>query len=75
MAAAGIQYVKNGPGFVLHKVHGDWEGRCSAWYDKNGNIVDAEQIINVHDIRLVKTNGRIWNELQKIGSFFASAGS
>ena len=56
-------------GYVLHKVTGYWSGRCSAWYDVDGNMLDAEQYIGhwIERTRPVKRNGPLWKALQVIG--------
>lgn len=53
-------------GYVLHKITGYWSGRCSAWFDKEGKLLAAEQFRG--DIAYpVKVGGPMWNELRRIG--------
>ena len=59
-------------GFALHKVTPPtFKGRCSAWFDADGNLLDAEQIIPRSDgnetERSVKRGGPIWEYLQGVG--------
>jgi len=59
------QYFPDG-GFVIHRIQGKFKGRASAWYNKDGIIIDCEQIINNVE-RKIKPNGPIWNELAYYG--------
>jgi hypothetical protein len=58
-------------GFVLHKITGDFSGKCSAWFDEKGEILAAEQIIpyagRSEISRSVKKNGPIWETCKMIG--------
>lgn len=53
-------------GFGIHKISGRWKGTASAWFDKNGKIIDAEQVVNGR-LRPVVKNRRMWQELAKYG--------
>jgi hypothetical protein len=63
-----VSYFSPG-GFVLHKITGDFSGKCSAWFDKDGNIEEAEQIIPTKGgiTRPVKKNGPIWEICASFG--------
>jgi hypothetical protein len=64
-------------GFVVHGITGAFSGRVSAWFDANGNPLDAEQIIqrNGRPIsRPVRRDGPMWDRLRRHGSIYASAG-
>jgi len=50
-------------GFVIHKITGDFSGKCSAWFNTNGDLIDVEQVAN-NSSRNVKKNGPIWNYCQ-----------
>jgi hypothetical protein len=56
-------------GFVLHKITGDFSGRCSAWFDKEGNIEEVEQIIPLAGgiTKPVKKGGSIWEYCAGVG--------
>lgn len=58
-------------GFILHKIKlACVKGKCSAWYDSNGVLIDAERITS-RDISFpVKRNGPIWSELENIGKIY-----
>lgn len=58
----------NDGGFVIHKISGPFTGRVSAWFDRDGRVLDAEQMIGFGvGSRPVKANGPIWRHLQIIG--------
>jgi hypothetical protein len=61
-------------GFVLHKITGYWSGRCSAWYDANGTLLDAEQHAGTwtEQTRPVKRGGPMWRELSRLGPVYAT---
>lgn len=66
----GIQHnaFSNG-GYVLHKVEiGD--GKYSAWFDKDGNLLDAERIMPNGQSR--KASQSVLSELTKIGQRYKS---
>ena len=60
-------------GFVLHRViFASENGKFSAWFDKAGNVVEAEQILNnringTPYSRPVKKDGPIWRMLRTVG--------
>jgi hypothetical protein len=54
-------------GFVRHKITGDFSGKCSAWYDKTGKLIDAEQILNTGIIKKIKPKAAIWNHCAELG--------
>ena len=54
-------------GFVLHKITGDFSGKCSAWYDKTGKLVDAEQILDTGIIKKIKPNAAMWTHCAQLG--------
>ena len=55
-------------GFVLHGIDGDFNGRCSAWYNEEGNLLDC-QIIRPRELegRSVKRGGKIHKRLILLG--------
>ena len=56
-------------GYVIHKITiAGYKGRFSAWYDKDGKMLNAEQLFN-HRFggRNVKRGGPAWHLLEKIG--------
>jgi hypothetical protein len=57
-------------GFVLHKITGDFSGKCSAWFNNKGDILEVEQIIPFKGgiTRPVKKNGPIWKYCKRLGS-------
>jgi hypothetical protein len=63
-----IQRFNNG-GFVLHKIKlfGYCMSRFSAWYDKNGKIIDAERIDENHKEHEVSRFTDTWRDLVKLG--------
>jgi len=55
-------------GFYLHKITGYWVGNCSAWFDREGSLIDAEQIPRPFGpSRPVKENGPMWRHIETIG--------
>lgn len=62
-------YFTNGA-FVIHKIKGNFKGRCSAWFDADGVLQDAEQIIPSGAGRPVKHGASIWRHCQDIGRIF-----
>lgn len=58
-------------GCVAHGLTGTWAGKCSAWYDAEGKLLDAEQIRpgprGYPAARSVKRDGPIWRELKRLG--------
>lgn len=64
-----------GGGFVIHKIVGNYKGRMSAWFDENGKLVDAEQIIPTPlgvKAQPVKKGGPMWKLAQEIGLFYGN---
>jgi hypothetical protein len=63
-------------GFILHNVAlaSKWSGRCSAWYDANGKLLDAEQYVGTWTKRTrpVKVGGPMWRELSRLGPVYAN---
>lgn len=64
------QLFNNGKdGFVIHKITGNFKGKCSAWYDAKGKLIAAEQILPASRLlfglntRPVKVYGPLWKEL------------
>jgi len=57
-------------GYVLHKLTGNFDGRASAWYDRNGVMLDAE-VRRGGGTYPVRKNGPIWNELARAGRVHA----
>ena len=55
-------------GYVVHRITGPFKGRVSAWFDKKGVMLDAEQILpGAADGRPVKRDGPMWRRAQCIG--------
>jgi len=55
-------------GFCLHKITGCFKGTVSAWFDKDGNPLDAEQIlVPFGSSRPVKRGGPMWRLICKLG--------
>jgi hypothetical protein len=55
-------------GYVVHKITGNFVGRMSAWFDKDGKILDAEQILAPFgSSRPVKRDGPMWKLAQEVG--------
>jgi len=55
-------------GFVLHKIAGAHKGVCSAWFDKDGCLLDAEQLRSLNEYpRAVARGGPLWCRLAKLG--------
>ena len=56
-------------GFCLHKITGNFKGTVSAWFDKDGNPLDAEQItIPFYSSRPVRKNGPMWQQIEMLGN-------
>lgn len=65
-------------GYVVHKITGPFKGKVSAWFDANGNILDAEQVgINPFgqspSCRPVKRGGPIWRHAASVGLYHKQA--
>ena len=68
-------------GFVLHKITGAFKGRCSAWFDADGTMTAAEQIIPVRGAggsivlgsRSVKIDGPAWAHCRAMGARYVHA--
>lgn len=55
-------------GFALHRVtSSQFAGRCSAWFDPKGELIDAEQFDSRNRGRPVKRDGPVWRHLQTVG--------
>jgi hypothetical protein len=55
-------------GFYLHKITGNFKGRVSAWFDRDGKPLDAEQIpVPFGSSRPVKKGGPIWRKIEQLG--------
>lgn len=65
------QIFSNG-GFVLHKVqpHTINSGHCSAWYDAQGKLLDAEHFDRLRRARPVRVGGPTWQALQGYGRIY-----
>lgn len=59
-------------GYVIHRILlQNSKGRFSAWFDKDGNLLDAEQIFDyMHEQPVVK-GGPNWKRIAEIGKRFA----
>lgn len=57
----------NNGGYVIHKMLGYWTGKVSAWFDVDGNLLEAEQILLSNISRGVKRDGPMWDEIQRQG--------
>ena len=53
-----------GGGFVAHKISGIWQGKVSAWFNTDGVLTMAEQILPNGRIRSVKRYGPMWITIQ-----------
>jgi len=55
-------------GYAIHHIKGDFKGNMSAWFDKDGKLLDAEQIpVPFGSSRRVKPNGAMWQLAEKVG--------
>lgn len=55
-------------GYVIHRITGAFKGKMSAWFDRNGQLLDAEQIIRPFESsRPVKRGGPMWQLAERIG--------
>lgn len=56
-------------GYVIHKITGPFKGTVSAWFDREGKLLDAEQIPQPFgNSRPVKRGGPIWYLASAIGN-------
>jgi len=72
-----IQVSYFSPGdFVLHKITGGFSGKCSAWFNKEGEVEEVEQIIPLKGgvTRPVKKNGPIWEFCASLGKRYVKKG-
>jgi len=57
--------------FVLHKITGQFKGTVSAWFNDDGQPIDAEQITTLGgSSRPVKKGGPIWQQLRIMGRIY-----
>ena len=63
--------------YVLHKVTGPYSGHCSAYYNGDGTLKDAEQIIGRWRMisRPVKVGGSMWKYLESVGRSYVGKGA
>ena len=55
-------------GYYLHKIAGNWKGTVSTWFDRDGNLLDAEQITRPFgSSRKVKRGGPMWATIRQVG--------
>ena len=55
-------------GYYLHKITGYWVGRVSAWFNREGLLLDAEQILYPFGpSRPVKRDGPMWRAVAAVG--------
>ena len=55
-------------GYCIHKITGYWVGNASAWFDRDGKLLAAEQIpYCFSSSRPVKRDGPMWRQIQSIG--------
>jgi hypothetical protein len=65
-------------GYVIYKITGQFKGQMSAWFDRDGNLLDAEQTPEPFgntrpapepfgNTRPVKRDGPMWQHAQTIG--------
>lgn len=65
-----INHFINGGG-AIHKITGDHNGNISAWFSKNGVLLDAEQIRTNNKVYSIKKNGPLWIKIEvKYGYHF-----
>lgn len=58
-------------GFVLHGAHVNGNiAKCSAWYLKDGAIIDAQRIDRLGRAKPVTPNGPTWKALAKLGRVY-----
>ena len=54
--------------FVLHKITSHaWTGKCSAWYEPDGTLTDAEWTRRDGQVRNIPRYKAMWRELERIG--------
>ena len=60
-------------GFVIHKIPAPCKGTISAWFNADGTIVDAEQIVRLGGAtRFVKRHGPLWQHAGAVGRAWAA---
>ena len=59
-------------GYVVHKITGPWSGSVSAWFNAEGDMIDAEQITTrCPGGKRVNRRGSVWKIAETIGRRFA----
>ena len=56
--------------FVVHKITGHYKGKCSGYFDSEGNLTTADQVTmwtTGPRVRDVKKGGAIWAHVQVVG--------
>ena len=61
-------------GFVLHRIPATNTGRVSAWYDREGRPLDAEQVDDRGRSRPVKKGGPAWQIVEQYGRRYVGRG-
>lgn len=55
-------------GYVLYGITGDFVGKMSAWFDAEGNLIDAEQTLYPFGpVRPVKRGGPMARLAERVG--------
>ena len=63
-----IKSTFSGCGFSLQKITSDrFTGRCSAWYDNNGKMIDCEWIRRDGVARLIRKGTPMYRYLESLG--------
>ncbi len=59
-------------GYCLHKVTGEFSGRVSAWFNPQGDLIEAEQYFGVGGrlARRVEKGCHIWRTVALIGRVY-----
>lgn len=57
-------------GFVLHRIPTNNNGRCSAWFDRDGVVLDAERIDAKGRSMPVKKDGPLWDTIKMYGAIY-----
>jgi len=55
--------------FFLHGITGDFKGKASGYFDADGKLNDAEQIVGDY-VRTIKRNGPIWRYIETFGRIY-----
>lgn len=69
-----VSYYKGDNGFSIHKITpatgGFTSGKASAYFDKDGKLIDVELFDRLGRSRTVKHGGPVWRTIARLGPIY-----